>query len=273
MSAVTSSRDWTGTGVRGLLRPAAHTTYEKIFGTVYVGLMTNLLLTVALAPLLTALAIVRNPFASWPFFVALSCLCAPALAGAFACFAQLGHGSTEVLRPFWTTYRRLFVQAATVWAAGAAVVSLLAVDAVVVARWPWGPALVPFFVTASALVVTLVLAVIVLLVELPPERAGRLRDLVRSCLYLAARRWYLAVVNVVVLGLAVTVVLAKPVIGLLVACAPLLYVVWSNTRYLVVPPGEESHASTVVDAPAGARDGRAPVGRGRDVQYHPAARG
>lgn len=223
------------TGVRGLLRPAAHTTYEKIFGTVYVGLMTNLLLAVAIAPLLAALAIVRNPLASWPFFVGLSCLCAPALAGAFACFAQLQHGSTEVLRPFLRAYRRTAGRATAVWAAGAAVVSVLVVDAVVVARWPWGPALVPFFVTTAALVVSLVLAVLVLLVDLPRERAGRLRDLVRSCLYLTARRWYLAAPNVVVLGLAVTVVLVKPVIGLLVACAPLLYVVWANTRYLVAP--------------------------------------
>lgn len=238
-----------------MFRLAAHTTYEKIFGAAYVALMTNLWLTVATAPLLAALAIVRNPLASWPFFAALSCLCAPALAGAFACFAGLGGGSTEVLRPFWTTYRRVVARAIAVWAAGAAVVSLLVVDAVVVARWPWGPALVPFFVTAAAMMVTLVVAVLVLLVELPRERAGRLRDLARSCVYLTARVWYLAAVNVVVLGLAVTIVLVKPVAGLLVACAPLLYVVWANTRYMVAPLlREESHAEKVVNVQPGGRD-------------------
>lgn len=259
------AQGWIRTGVRRVLRPANQSTYEKIFGTAYVGLMTNLLLAVSVAPLLAALAIVRNPHEAWPFFVALSCLCAPALAGAFACFAQLDDGSTVVLRPFWTTYRRTASRAVAVWAAGAAVVSLLVVDAAVVARYSWGPAVVPFFVTASALVVNVVLAVIVLLADLPPERTGRLRDLVRPSLYLVARRWYLAAMNVVVLGLAITVVLVKPVIGLLIAFAPLLYVVWANTRYLLGPlvssREEENHDSKVADTPAGTRDGRGSSGR------------
>ena len=73
-----------GAAMRSLLRPAGQATYEKAFGTVYVALMTNLLLAAACAPLLLALAIVRDPLASWPFFAALSSLCAPALAGAFS---------------------------------------------------------------------------------------------------------------------------------------------------------------------------------------------
>ena len=232
---MTSSQGWADSGVRRLLRPAAHTTYEKIFSVVYVGLMTNLLLALATAPLLAALAIVRNPFASWPFFVALSCLCAPALAGAFACFARVGDGSTDVLRPFWDAYRRTAARAAAAWAVGATVVTVLVVDAAVVAQQPWGVAVAPFFVTAATLVVALVLTVIVLLVELPPEQAVKWRDLVLPCLYLTARRWYLAAANVVVLGLAATAVLVTPVTGLLVACAPLLYVVWANTRYTLAP--------------------------------------
>ena len=249
------ARSWLQTGMRGVLRPVAHSTYQKLFGTAYVGLMTNLLLAVAIAPLLTALAIVRDPLEAWPFFLALSCLCAPALAGTFACFGQLDDESPEVLRPFWTTYRRTAARAVAVWVAGAVAVSLLIVDSVVVARFSWGPALIPFFITASALVINVVLAVIVLLVRLPPERTGRLRELARSCLFLVARRWYLAAVNVAVLGLAVTVVLVKPVIGLLVACAPLLYVVWANTRYLVSPLVEESHEAKVADIAADSRDG------------------
>lgn len=90
------------TGIRRLLRPAAQTTYEKLFATLYVGLMTNLLLTVACSPLLVALALVQDPLASWPFFAVLSLVCAPALIGAFNCFAALGEGSTDVPRAFWS---------------------------------------------------------------------------------------------------------------------------------------------------------------------------
>ncbi|NEE02965.1 ferredoxin-NADPH reductase [Phytoactinopolyspora halotolerans] len=219
--------------VRVLLRPAAQSTYENIFGTVYVGLMVNLLVAVACSPLLVALGVVRNPFASWPFFLALSVVCAPALAGAFGCFRALTEGAgTVVLRPFWTAYRRAARRSLTAWAVGAAVVAVLVADGIVVARTSWGGALVPFFVTTSALVVAVVVGVVVLTVERPD---ARLRELVRPCVYLLVRRWYLVAMNLVVLALAVTIALVKPAVGLLVACSPLLYVVWANTRYALTP--------------------------------------
>ncbi|MEV0620031.1 hypothetical protein AB0I81_42400 [Nonomuraea sp. NPDC050404] len=220
--------------MRRLLRPAAQTTYERIFGTVYVGLMTNVLLAVAVSPLLAALAIVRDPLASWPFFAVLSSLCAPALTGAFACFAALGEpGQAVVLRPFLTGYRRGAARAALAWAGGAAVVSVLALDAAVVMPTAWGPALVPFFATAAALVACVLIAVLVLLAE--PGEPVRVRDVLRPCLYLVARRWYLAALNVAALGVAVTVVLTRPVIGVLLLGAPLLYLVWATTRFVLTP--------------------------------------
>lgn len=218
--------------VARLLRPANQETYEKVFGMVYVGLMANVLLAVGCAPLLLALAVVRDPLASWPFFVVLSGCCAPALAGVFGCFAALGRGTTEVWRPFRDAYRGAAGRVSVVWFGGAAVLVVLGLDAVVVARTAWGPALVPFFVTAAVLVVSTVVAVIVVLATTP---AARLRDLVWPCLCLVARRWYFAAANAVVLGSAVAVVLVQPVAGLLVACAPLLYVVFGNTRAIVAP--------------------------------------
>ncbi|GAA3174043.1 hypothetical protein [Nonomuraea roseoviolacea] len=233
---------------RSLLRPARQGTYEKVFAAAYTCLATNAMLAVACAPLLAALALVRDPLASWPFFAALSLVCAPALAGAFRCFAALGSGSPSVVRTFWAGYRSAARPALAVWAAGAAAVSVLVVDGAVVARTAWGPALVPFFATAVVLVVATVVALIALLAEpggcVPggsarPGRGGaepaRLRALVRPCLYLVVRRWYLAAANTVVLALAVGVVLARPVPGLLLACAPLLYAVWATTRFALAP--------------------------------------
>lgn len=221
-----------------LLRPVGQETYEKVFGMVYVGLMANVLLAVSCAPLLLALAVVRDPLASWPFFVVLSGCCAPALAGVFGCFAALGDGSAEVWRPFRTAYRRAAGRALAAWFGGAAVLVVLGFDAVVVVRTAWGPALLPFFVTAAVLVVTTVVAVILLLATTPEGPAARMRTLAWSCLCLVARRWYLALANAVVLALAVAVVLVQPVTGLLVACAPLLYVVFGNTRAIVAPLSE-----------------------------------
>ncbi|MBN6052460.1 hypothetical protein JYK22_11005, partial [Nonomuraea sp. RK-328] len=219
-----------------------------VFAAAYTCLATNALLAVACAPLFVAVALVRDPLASWPFFAVLSLVCAPALAGAFRCFAALGSGSSSVVRTFWAGYRRSAGQALVVWAAGAAAMSVLLVDATVVARTAWGPALVPFFATAVALVVATVIALIALIAE-PDDRAPsgsvrqgrggagpvRLRALVRPCVYLVVRRWYLAAANTVVLGLAVGVVLVRPVPGLLLAFAPLLYAVWATTRFVLAP--------------------------------------
>lgn len=203
-----------------LLRPAAQQTYEKLFGAVYVCLMANVLLTGSCLPVVVALAVVADPVASWPFFVALSGCCAPALAGVFGVFAD---GSSRVWRPFWTAYRRAFRASLTAWYGAALVVVVLAVDARAV------PALLPLFVSTGVLVVTCALAVILVAATRPVPPRG----LVRSCLFLTARRWYLALLNAVVLATVVAVVLLQPVAGLLVACAPLLYVVFGNTRAVV----------------------------------------
>jgi hypothetical protein len=59
----------------------------------------------------------------------------------------------------------------------------------------------------------------------------RLRDVLKASLYLAIRRWYLTLLSLLVLVLLVEVVAAKPAIGLGLVAAPLLYVVWANSRF------------------------------------------
>ncbi|MFC4530718.1 hypothetical protein [Sphaerisporangium dianthi] len=221
--------------MRNPLRPAPQAAYERLFASVYACLMTNVLVTVACAPLLAALAVVRDPASSWPFFAVLSLVCAPALAGAFGCFAALGEGSAGVFRTFWRAYRRAAVRTLAAWATGLAAAGVLAVDAVVVARTAWGPVLVPFFVTAAVLVAAVVAAVLVLAAEPPPGRFARPREAVPPCLYLVARRWYLAVPAVAVFGLAGAAVLVRPVVGALVLCSPLLYAGWATMRFVVAP--------------------------------------
>ncbi len=50
-----------------------------------------------------------------------------------------------------------------------------------------------------------------------------------------ARRWYLSAATLVVLALALLVVLAKPVLGVLLVASPLLYAAWATTRYVLAP--------------------------------------
>ena len=82
--------------------------------------------------------------------------------------------------------------------------------------------LLPMFVVLAVLVVAV----------LPYALVGAP---LRAAAYVALRRWYLSALNVLVLAVLVTVLLVKPGIGVLIACAPLLYVVWSNARYALTP--------------------------------------
>ncbi len=61
--------------------------------------------------------------------------------------------------------------------------------------------------------------------------AVRLRDAARACLYLALRRWYLTALSLVVLAFLQTLLASRPALALGLAAAPLLYVVWANSRF------------------------------------------
>ncbi|MFC7480077.1 hypothetical protein ACFQX7_08605 [Luedemannella flava] len=68
------------------------------------------------------------------------------------------------------------------------------------------------------------------LVTLAERPAARLRDVARACAYLAVRRWYLTAMSLLVLALLAQLVTARPALALGLAAAPLLYVVWANSR-------------------------------------------
>src|SRR5215218_2363525 len=111
--------------------------YETVFGTVYAGLKINLCLLTAALPLLLALAAVGHPLGAWPFFVALSSLCGPAVAAAFAAFQALSEGDHRVGRAFWVAYRASFGRSLALGGLAAGLVIVLAVDlqAAVGSRW------------------------------------------------------------------------------------------------------------------------------------------
>ena len=210
----------------------SHDTYSQVFGTVYVALMTNVLLVLACLPVVVGL-VVTDPVRSWPLLALVAPLCAPAACAAFAVFAAFSaQGTTAVVRTFARAWRSVARRALAIGALVSGAVVVLGVDA----RAAWPSRLGAIAIPVIAVLVVLILATGMLALVAVVERPGaRVRDLLRATLYLAVRRWYLTAASLLVLGLLATLVAARPALGLGLGLAPLLYVVWANSRYALLP--------------------------------------
>ena len=212
-------------------------TYETVFTYLYAGLGVNVALLVATAPLLLPLAVVADPLASWPFFLLLSACTAPAGAAAFGCFALLrAEGELRPVRDFARCWRRTAGRALLVWAAGAAVVAVLAVDAAVVAVA--APVLLPLLLVLGAVAVTGCVTALAGLVALPGARTGAL---LRAGVFLAVRRWPSTLLVLLLLAVLGTAVAARPLLAGPLLPSAVLFVLWSNahvalTRAVAAPP-------------------------------------
>jgi len=205
-------------------------TFGSIFGFVYTFLAGNVLLALANAPLVLCLALVADPIAAWPFFLALAVTVPPSLAGLFAAFHALNDDGAAVkpVVAFLRGYRRSFRRAAPLGLAAVAALLFLGVDLAIVQSLPAGAVLVPVIVVAAAVVVGVAVLAIAGTVLLPD--AG-FRSLLKASLYLCVQRWYLSLAMLVLLGIIASAALLQPVLGVALAPAPLLFVVWSNAAY------------------------------------------
>ncbi|MBN9374396.1 MAG: DUF624 domain-containing protein [Cellulomonas sp.] len=225
------------------MRRTSHETYETVFSVAYLGLVTNALLAVGLAPLLAVL-LTTDPASSWPLLAVLLPLATPTLAAAFAVFAAYSADPTiGVIRTFARTWRTSFRRAATIGALAAATLVVLGVDAHAAATRPVAAWAVPVLGVVALLVVATTLLALVATAEVP---GARLRAVLKAALYLGARRWYLTVVSLAVLALLVGLLAAKPALAIGLATAPLLYVVWANSRFSLRPalPAHEAPSPT-----------------------------
>lgn len=206
------------------MRLLARLPYETVFNTVYAGLKLNLCLIAATLPLLLALAASPRPLASWPFFTALAVICGPAAAAAFGAFAAFADGEHRIGRAFWTAYRASFGRSLAAAAVAAALVIVLAVDFQLALGSRLG-AVTPVLVLLIALVVAATTVLLTTGARWQPRA-------LLSCAYLSLRGWHLSLVNLAVLATLAAAVVVKPAIGLFLLPAPVLYVVWANTRHL-----------------------------------------
>jgi uncharacterized membrane protein YesL len=207
-------------------------TYEMVFGTVYTGLMTNLLLAVACLPLVVLVA-ASDLTATWPLAALTAPLLGPALAAAFTVFAAFGtDGSTGVVRTFVRAWRRHLRRGLAIGALATGAVVVAAVDVAFFWGRTAGAVAIPVLVTlAAGAVTTAVLA----LVAVPEMSGARLREVLLAAVMLGARRWYLSAGALLVLGLLASVVAVRPTVGLGFAAAPLLYAVWGVCRFVLRP--------------------------------------
>jgi uncharacterized membrane protein YesL len=210
----------------------SHELYDKVFGTIYLGMLGNLLVAVACSPVLIV-AFTTDPNRTWPLLAVASPLCAPA---AVACFAMFTHFSEEgpvaLVSTFVRVWRRSFRRAFAVGGAVSFVVVVLSVDATAAGRSHATAIAIPLLLMLDVLVVAIALLALVGLSEQP---TARIRDIVRPAAFLAVRRWYLTALSLLVLGALGSIVAARPIVGLGLATAPMLYIVWANGRFTLQP--------------------------------------
>ena len=207
-------------------------TYEMVFGTVYTGLMSNLLLAVACLPLVVLVA-ATDLTATWPLAALTAPLLGPALVAVFAVFrAFSADGSTAVARTFVRAWRRHLRRGLAIGALASGAVVVAVVDVAFFWGRTAGAVAIPVLVTlAAGAVMTAVLA----LVAVPETTGARLRDVLLAAVVLGVRRWYLSAGALLVLGLLVSVVAVRPAVGLGFAAAPLLYAAWGACRFVLRP--------------------------------------
>jgi uncharacterized membrane protein YesL len=208
----------------------SHNTYSLLFGVVYLGLATNVMLVIACLPEIALFAL-TDPARSWPLMALAAPLCAPALTAAFRVFRGFSQ-STSVVRAYWRGWRDTFWHALALGAMATTVMVVLIVDGLAFAGSPVGGVLIPAVAVFTLVAVVVTLVSLVAVAEAPK---ARLRDVVRMSAYLALRRWYLAIASVVAIAVQYVLLASLPALALGIVAAPVLYLVWSNARYTLRP--------------------------------------
>lgn len=217
-------------GLAGRIPSPGFEAFGNIFGFIYTFLAGNVLMALANAPLVLCLALVADPAAAWPFFLALTVTVPPSLAGIFTTFKAL-HDDGAAVKPvvaYLRGYRSGFRRTAPLGLAAVALLLFLGVDLVIVQSMPAAALLVPVILTAAAATLALTVTATAGVVLLPETR---LKNLLKAALYLTVQRWYLSLAALVLLGIIASAAILQPVLGIALAPAPLLFVIWSNASF------------------------------------------
>lgn len=213
------------------MKRVSHETWASIIHMIFLALSVNILVLIGCLPFVVLL-VTTNPAYSWPMLAVVAPLCAPAFAAAFTVFRQHGEGETRVWRGFGQAWKALARKALVIGVATTLVVTVLLVDIRMLSDTSFSVALVPALIVLTLMTLATAMVALVALAEVP---SASLRDVFRSALILAVRRWYLVVVTLIVIAVQAVLFTALPAIALGLAAAPVLYVVWANSRYILRP--------------------------------------
>ena len=206
--------------------------FLKISGVLYVGLATNVLLTLTSLPLVLVLAF-GDPTQGWLPLVLATIAAIPGVPAAFEVFRSYSDdASVSVVRTFAKTWWKALRKSLTIGAFAVGAIAILVIDIV----WAWGQQIgavaIPVFVIAAAIAAATALGTLVAVVERPE---AKLRELAKAALYLMLRRWHLTALSFLGCAALIAIITQRPALGLGVALAPLLYLVWANTRNTLNP--------------------------------------
>ncbi len=206
--------------------------FIHVTGLIYAAMMTNLLLVVANLPL-AFLVVFTDVTREWLLVLMTLPFLAPTLTASFAVFREsTEEGGTTVVRTFLRQWSARYWRSFGVGWLATAAIFVLFVDIAVVWGREVGAVAIPVFAVFTVLLVATTLAVLVA-IDLDVDVRGI--ELWKRCLFLVVRRWYFTAMSLFALALLLTFVVAMPALGLGLATSPLLYFVWTNIAYTILP--------------------------------------
>ncbi|QLD12395.1 DUF624 domain-containing protein [Microbacterium oleivorans] len=223
------------------MKRISHNTYATVFGVVYLGLMTNLLLLASCLPFVILL-VITDPALSWPLLAVVAPPCAPGITAAFATFRAHGEGDNQVVRTFARNWKRSWRKAMLLGTAATAGLVIVLVDVRFFAPLQAGVAVVPVL---AVLTVLLLASALVAFAALAEEPRATFRAIARAALYLSVRRWWLSLVSLAVIALQAGLFVTMPAIAIGLTAAPALYLAWANARYILRPVLGDPEPQTV----------------------------
>ncbi|WP_067779823.1 hypothetical protein [Actinomyces vulturis] len=227
---------------------------------VFALLRLNALLTLTMLPMLILVMGAADPLGSYPFLFLCLWASSPGIAAMFTAYRDCPglsfsrHDSHEFLRaqhegvmawpywiaadgsgvvkPFFRAYRKLAVRAliSSAVTLGFSLACIFYLSFVRVHEWGQYVS-IPLAVGAGLGILVWQVA-LVAVGEFPK---ARMSALLRNSFVLSVKTIYLTVINLAVLALTFFAVLYQPILALMLASGLLLYVVWANSRWALMP--------------------------------------
>ena len=153
---------------------------------------------------------------------------APVLAGSYWTEAD----QDQIIRPYFRAYRRLAGRSILVALPTLGLALILGVDAAATMPQAWGALVFPMLLVCACLAVLSFFTTLVLVTELPRARWW---PTLRAGLHMTIRRWYLALLSGAVLAVLIAGLIKQPVLTAVLAPSLLMYIVWANAHWSVLP--------------------------------------